>query len=67
MIIKQQTLILIGKPLKNYSIYYDIENKEIFEERDGFRFMIAGKNEHYSLLRKLVAITQKYQRRKANK
>ena len=64
MITKQQNLLLIGRPLKNYSIYYDIENKEIFEEREGVRFMIAGKNEHYSLLRKLVAITQRYHRRK---
>ncbi len=64
MIIKEQNLVLIGRPLKNYSLYYDPLNNEIIQERDGLFFMIAGKNEQYSLLRKLVAAIQKYYRKK---
>ena len=58
--LKHQELVLIGKPLKHYAIYFDTEYGEIIEERDRSFFVIAEKGEFHSLRRKLEAIDQKF-------
>jgi hypothetical protein len=60
MLIKHQELVEIGKGLKHYSIYYDTEYGDVFEEREGALFLIASKNEFHSLIRKLIVIDQKF-------
>ena len=57
-----QVLVPI-KELKHFSMFYDLNNKQVLIEKDRVFFTIE-KNEIFPVMRGLISATQKYWRRK---